>query len=157
MIINLDVPQEWTRQAPKDSLERAALAALDQQRAPENAELNVVVGSSEWVQELNRQFRGIDSPTDVLSFEAGIVDPETGNYLLGDIAIAFPYAREQAEAAGHTVEAEMQLLVVHGVLHLLGLDHVEKEDTRAMWEAQYAIMDRLGVNIRSWPLISGAH
>ena len=91
---------------------------------------------------LNRRFRGEDRTTDVLSF-AG-----EGDYL-GDIAISVPRARTQARAGGHSLEAELQLLVVHGVLHLLGHDHASPAQRRAMWAAQDAILEKLGLPLRS--------
>jgi probable rRNA maturation factor len=68
---------------------------------------------------------------------------------LGDIAISLPRATAQAEAAGHPVAAELQLLTVHGVLHLLGHDHAEPEEKAAMWAAQAAVLATLGVTLKS--------
>jgi len=76
------------------------------------------ITSDREVRELNRRFLGHDHPTDVLSFPSG-----AGIGPLGDIAIAFPYARRQAEALGHSVDVELRVLLLHGVLHLLGYDH----------------------------------
>ena len=89
------------------------------------------------LQELNREYLGMDAPTDVLSFPASETDPETGARYLGDILISIPRAEEQAQSAGHPLEAEVQLLVVHGVLHLLGYDHAEarKRKVQQMWKA----------------------
>jgi len=157
VIVNIDVLEAFTGQVPVSLLEAAALAALQYGNAPEHGEITILVEADDDLRELNSQFRDVDAPTDVLAFSAEEIDPETGNLYLGDIAIAFPYASEQAAAAGHPVTDELQLLVVHGVLHLLGLDHIEPDDTVTMWNAQYEIMDGLGINIRSWPLISGPH
>ncbi len=81
-------------------------------------------------------------PTDVLSFPAGEPMPGSDGLLeyLGDIAISVPTAERQAAAKGHTAEAELQLLAVHGVLHLLGYDHWEPDDKTRMWQAQAAIL-----------------
>ena len=76
-------------------------------------------------------YLGIDGPTDVLSFPASEMDPETGVHYIGDILISIPRAQAQADAAGHPLEAEVQLLVVHGVLHLLGHDHAQAEEKAA--------------------------
>jgi probable rRNA maturation factor len=97
------------------------------------------------LQELNRDYLGIDAPTDVLSFPASETDPETGARYLGDILISVPRAQSQAEAAGHALESEVQLLVVHGVLHLLGHDHAKPEEKRRMWKAQAEILESLGL------------
>jgi probable rRNA maturation factor len=92
---------------------------------------------------LNRQYLGVDAPTDVLSFPVGEVDPESEALYLGDILISYPQALAQAEAAGHPVQAELQLLVVHGTLHLLGYDHAEEDEKTLMWKAQDEILARL--------------
>jgi probable rRNA maturation factor len=95
--------------------------------------------------ELNREYLDVDAPTDVLSFPADEEDPETGIPYLGDILISIPRAMQQAQAAGHPVEAEVQLLVVHGTLHLLGHDHAEVEEKARMWKAQSEVMSKLGL------------
>ena len=98
------------------------------------------------IQQLNRDFRAINQPTDVLSFPSG--EPLEGNQeevpYLGDVAIALPYARKQAEASDHTLAAELQLLAVHGVLHLIGYDHIVPEDKVEMWSLQRQILAQLG-------------
>ncbi len=109
------------------------------------AELTVVLTSDAQVQQLNRDYRGLDEPTDVLSFSAQeatpgfIAAPETANYL-GDVIIAFPYAAAQAAAQGRTTAAELALLAVHGVLHLLGYDHATPAEEQVMWAKQAAIL-----------------
>jgi probable rRNA maturation factor len=95
--------------------------------------------------ELNRDYLGIDAPTDVLSFPASETDPDTGARYIGDILISIPRARAQAQAAGHPLESEVQLLVVHGVLHLLGHDHARAKEKAQMWQVQAGILERLGL------------
>jgi len=108
------------------------------------------------IQALNRQFRGIDAPTDVLSFamqdespeDQGFVvapeqDAETRAYL-GDVIVSYPRAAAQAAEQGHSVLAELRLLVVHGVLHLLGYDHATPQDQARMWAIQDVVLERLG-------------
>lgn len=97
------------------------------------------------LQELNLNYLGIDAPTDVLSFPASETDPETGARYIGDILISIPRAQAQAESAGHPLEGEVQLLVVHGVLHLLGHDHANAEEKARMWKAQGEILEGLGL------------
>ena len=127
-------------------LERAAHVVLEHQHASPEADLTIVLTDDEQMQELNLDFRGMDSPTDVLSFPASEVDPETGMPYLGDILISVERARDQAEAGGHPLEAELQLLIVHGILHLLGHDHGEPEEKDRMWAAQAEILARLGLS-----------
>ena len=130
---------------PEDVLERAANAALEHESQPLESELSIVLTDNARLHELNLNYLGIDSPTDVLSFPASETDPETGGRYIGDILISIPRAREQANAAGHPLESEVQLLVVHGVLHLLGHDHAQAEEKRRMWKAQAGILERLGL------------
>jgi probable rRNA maturation factor len=127
-------------------LERAARLTLDHQSAPADADMTLVLTDDAQLHELNREYLGVDAPTDVLSFPASETDPETGQPYLGDILISIPRATQQAQAAGHPVEAEVQLLVVHGTLHLLGHDHAEPAEKARMWEAQAEVMSRLGLS-----------
>lgn len=140
---------------PAKLLERAAKAALEQQSAAPESDLTIVLTDDARIQKLNRDYLGIDAPTDVLSFpasemadshiDASEIDPETGSPYLGDILISVPYAAQSAAKAGHPLEAEMQLLVVHGVLHLLGHDHAKVREKARMWKAQAEILESLGL------------
>lgn len=112
--------------------------------------MTIVITDNDTVQQLNAQYRGIDAPTDVLSFE-NTPDPdfpeldETEAGHLGDIIIAYPVAEAQAMAAGHTAQNEVILLAVHGLLHLLGFDHDTSENKEKMWQTQRQIMVELGL------------
>ena len=130
---------------PKELLERAARAVLAHQDELQDCELSIVLTDNEQLQELNLNYLGIDAPTDVLSFPASETDPESGARYIGDILISVPRAQSQADAAGHPLEAEVQLLVVHGALHLLGYDHDVPEEKARMWQAQAEILDTLGL------------
>jgi probable rRNA maturation factor len=130
---------------PQELLERAAYAALTHEDEAQEAELSIVLTDNEHLQELNLNYLGIDAPTDVLSFPASETDPESGARYIGDILISIPRAQAQADAAGHALESEVQLLVVHGVLHLLGHDHAGPEDKALMWKAQAEILDSMGL------------
>ena len=130
---------------PQDILERAANTTMQQQARSLDVELSIILTDDARLHELNLNYLGIDAPTDVLSFPASETDPETGVRYIGDILISIPRAQSQAEAAGHSLEAEVQLLVVHGVLHLLGHDHAEAEEKARMWKAQAEILERLGL------------
>ena len=129
--------------------ETLAYQALKPQENPTEVELTLVITGDEALQELNRRYLEIDAPTDVLSFPANEFNPESGALYLGDIAISYPRAQAQADLAGHPVEAELQLLVVHGVLHLLGYDHAEPGETAAMCAAQDQVLVELGSTARS--------
>jgi probable rRNA maturation factor len=112
--------------------------------------VTVVVTDNEVVQQLNAQYRGIDAPTDVLSFE-NTPDPDfpeldeaTAGHL-GDIIIAYPVAEAQALTSGHIPAEEITLLAVHGFLHLLGYDHDTSDRKQAMWAIQQQVMVKLGL------------
>ncbi len=127
----------------KELVQRAARAALAQQAM--DGDLSVVLTDDTHIQELNRDYLGTDAPTDVLSFPASETDPQSGRRYRGDILISVPRAAQQARAAGHPVEAEVQLLVIHGVLHLLGHDHAKPADKSRMWAAQSAVLQSIGL------------
>ena len=126
-------------------MRRAALAALasGQER---NARITVVLTDDAQVAELNRQFRGRDSSTDVLAFgsddEMASLEIEEPRYL-GDIVISHERAAEQAVDLGHDLQRELETLVVHGVLHLLGFDDETPQERDRMWEAQEDVLAEL--------------
>ena len=130
-------------------LKVTALATLKHQEIIEASELTIVISDDETLRALNRRFRGTDRPTDVLSFPNDTRGPFAGNFplYLGDIVISRPRAAAQAEATGGTLTDELQLLIVHGVLHLLGYEHAEPAEKARMWEAQAAILQLLGIDI----------
>ena len=135
---------------PTHLLDRAAKAALEHESESIDADLSIVLTDDARLHELNRDYLGVDAPTDVLSFPASEtdgseIDPETGARYFGDILISIPRAQSQADAAGHPLESEVQLRVVHGVLHLLGHDHGEPEEKARMWRAQNEILESLGL------------
>jgi len=131
---------------PKELLERAARAALTHQKESLDVDLSIVLTDDARLHQLNRDYLGIDAPTDVLSFPASESDPETGSRYIGDILISIPRAQEQAIAAGHALDSEVQLLAVHGVLHLLGHDHAEAKEKKKMWKAQAEILTSIGLS-----------
>ncbi|MCQ3935529.1 MAG: rRNA maturation RNase YbeY [Chloroflexi bacterium] len=150
-MIFIDNPMNFRETA---LLERAALFTLelvpplnpDLGIDSANADLTIVLTDDRQLHELNLDYLDVDAPTDVLSFPASETDPETGTTYLGDIVLSVPRAMEQAQAAGHSVEAEAQLLVVHGVLHLLGYDHAAEEEKAVMWAEQAKVLERLGLS-----------
>lgn len=145
-MINIDTRYEFS---DNKLLERAARFTLDHESAPADAELTIVLTDDTQLQELNKEYLGIDAPTDVLSFPSDEIDPETNAPYIGDVILSIPRATQQAESAGHSMEAEAQLLVVHGTLHLLGHDHAEAEEKARMWQAQAEVMVKLGLsNVR---------
>src|SRR5574338_1163382 len=126
---------------PTDLLEHAARATLEHESQSLESELSIILTNDARLHELNLNYLGVNAPTDVLSFPASETDPETGARYIGDILISVPRAQAQADAAGHPLEAEVQLLVVHGVLHLLGYDHAQPEEKARMWKAQAEVLE----------------
>jgi probable rRNA maturation factor len=123
----------------------AAQHTLDISNISGHSSLTIVIGNDALLHRLNRQYRQVDSPTDVLSFPTGEVDPDTDTPYLGDVIISLPRASEQASTYGHSLTDELQLLVVHGILHLLGYDHIQPADKPKMQSAQDSILSQLGV------------
>lgn len=120
------------------------------------AELSVV--DADEIRALNKEGRGVDSVTDVLSFPAmeGVLpfvreehlddmDPETGRYILGDIILCSERAKEQAAEFGHSVKREICYLVLHGLCHLLGYDHENEQDKREMRKVEEGVLSALGI------------
>jgi probable rRNA maturation factor len=154
MTLSLDMMDE-TNELEAEHLElvRTLLDyAARQEGVEDGTELSVTFTDNEGIREINRDYRGKDQPTDVISFaleEMGEGEIEiTGAEIprvLGDIIISVPRAREQAEEYGHSFERELGFLAVHGFLHLLGYDHMTKEDETEMFGRQNEILDRYGL------------
>lgn len=138
---------EAVDEATQDLLRQAVLRALAREGAPAG-EVTLRLTDEAEVQALNARFLGEDRPTDVLAFPDGSEDPESGRLYLGDVVIAVPVAARQAARAGHPLAAELALLAVHGTLHLLGHDHAEPEGKARMWQAQQAVLEELGVEVK---------
>lgn len=123
--------------------EKAALAVLEFTQQSTEVDLSLVFSDDLQLQQLNREFLGFDAPTDVLSFPAHFIDPDSGRAYLGDVLISVPRAAEQARLNQKSLQSELLLLTVHGILHLLGYDHAEKEQQEQMWKIQDEILSRL--------------
>jgi probable rRNA maturation factor len=149
--INLKIEPAFRGKVDPKLLRAAARAALTHQAAPSPAELSLLLTDDDALQALNRQFLGHDHPTDVLSFPSSEIDPATNRRYIGDIAISYPTARRQAQQAAHPTRAELQLLVVHGVLHLLGHDHARAAEKKKMWAAQAEILTAIKAGITMPP------
>ena len=134
-------------------IRKACNATLNYENFEGNSEVDVTIVDDDMIKEMNREFRNIDSSTDVLSFplgENGVYDknPATDAFMLGDIVISFEHAKRQAELYGHSLERETAFLTVHSMLHLLGYDHVNGGlEQTIMREKEEAILDLLGLAI----------
>lgn len=148
--MNVTVLYEYKQDKVKDiPLEALSLFVLQKMHCPESSDVTITFVSDDRIHALNRDYRGIDRPTDVLSFECdnvpfeGEAFDEACEYELGDIIIAVDVAERQTREYGTTLEQEISLLTVHGLLHLMGYDHIEDDDAEVM----EALEDRL---IAAW-------
>lgn len=108
-----------------------------------NKEISILITGDRQLKKLNKLYRGINKTTDVLSFLNEYSDMETGNLHLGDIAISFPTAKKQAKIQNHSVQSEIELLIIHGFLHLLGFNHESDAEKKEMWDIQNDILREL--------------
>ncbi len=145
------------RKLAKEVLE----TALDAEGFPYEAEVSLLFVSAEGIRDINREHRGIDAPTDVLSFpliayrspgdfeeveaDEDNFNPDTGEALLGDIVLCLDKVREQAQSYGHSEEREYAFLILHSILHLLGYDHMTQEESSLMEEKQNKILGQMGI------------
>ena len=137
-------------------------ATLEYVGCPYECEVNLTLTDNEGIHEINREYRQIDNPTDVLSFpmlsyeEAGDFskleedyddnfNPDTGEIMLGDIIISVDKVFEQAESYGHSVEREFAFLILHSMLHLFGYDHMTPEEAAVMEEKQRIILEKMQI------------
>ena len=140
---------------PAERLIAAITDVLDAHDVSRESGVTVVIAADDYVRDFNKQFRGVDAPTDVLSFPADVLPPppdwlhiedEAAPYL-GDLVIAYPYTARQATELGHGLDDELTLLVIHGTLHLIGYDHDTPEHQDEMWAAQAEALAHANVAI----------
>ena len=147
--------KETVTYALKMLVRRAVCASLDYESFYNNAQVSVTFTDNEGIRVLNSQYRGIDRPTDVLSFPMldfdGVCDLpiDEEETMLGDIVVSLERAREQAEEYGHSFERETAFLCVHSMLHLLGYDHEDGGEEEAdMRRRQSEILENMGLGIK---------
>lgn len=128
-------------------MRQAAATVLKLQRADAHAQLTIVITDNAALRRLNLTYRQERGETDILSFPADSnpVAGGDGRYL-GDILIAYPYAKRVANSSNLNLESALRMLVAHGVLHLLGYDHDSEAAKEAMWRAQAAALDSIGID-----------
>jgi probable rRNA maturation factor len=151
--INISVEQKLKVSLEESWLRNIALKALEAEGIVSPTEMGLVVTDNETVQQLNRNYRDLDEPTDVLAFhmplykgqesELPFVSPPDGVHHLGEVVISYPKAVQQTQERGHNIEQELALLIIHGVLHLLGYDHEQPEERQRMRAKEKAIMRKL--------------
>jgi len=143
--LNVFLDESW--------LQKIAIKALEAEGITSSVEMGLVITDSKTIQKLNRNYRGDDKPTDVLAFhmipdtsqepEQPFVGPPDGVHHLGEVVISYTQAVKQAQEQGHTVEQDLALLIVHGVLHLLGCNHEHPQESQRMRAKENDILRRL--------------
>ena len=162
MTIEIEYEAEKKLDLPYEKIIRDVIEeAMDYEGCPYEAEVSVGLTDNPSIQEINRDYRQIDRPTDVLSFPmvdyerpadfCGLEEqaedyfnPETGELMLGDIIVSVDKVEEQAEKYGHSQARELAFLVAHSMLHLFGYDHMEEEERLVMERKQAEILERRG-------------
>lgn len=146
VLADVQIAPAYAQALSENHLRAVAEGVLRNEGAP--GQITLVITDDLGIQELNRDFVGIDAPTDVLAFSARegdapfVAAPGAGDYW-GDVIISYPRAVAQAEELGHPLELEINLLVVHGLLHLLGYDHDDEAEKALMWARQEELLRSL--------------
>lgn len=138
------IPEDWT-----GKIERVAEICLQEEEIDPKAEIGLMFVDNEQIREMNKTYRDKDSATDVLSFpmyEADEAIDDEEEILLGDIVISLERAAEQAEEYGHSLEREVMYLLVHGLLHLAGYDHMEDDEKKEMRQREEELLTVIGAS-----------
>lgn len=143
----IEIINETKEQIPELETILDLLNFAAQKQQVENIIFNVIIVDNNYIHKLNKEYRGVDRPTDVISFaleDNGSMETEFGR-VLGDIYISIDKAREQAKEYGHSLKRELSFLSIHGFLHLLGYDHMNPEEEKEMFEIQELILNEYGI------------
>jgi probable rRNA maturation factor len=148
--IGIHVEEEFRGVVDEDWLRRIAQTVLKAEGVDSPYEVSLVFTDSETVRQLNRDYRGVDEPTDVLAFymlpqkeaDSSFALPPDGVIRLGEVIVSYHQAVEQARKQGHSPEKELALLVIHGILHLLGYDHEEAKEEIKMRGRERELLER---------------
>ncbi len=149
--ISIQTDEPFAGDIDRALITEAATKALALDTEHDSFELGIVITDDETIHNINREYRGIDEPTDVISFallegDEDFVMPPDNTLHLGEVVISYPRAVEQARLQNHPVQRELAWLVVHGVLHLLGYDHETDEERVVMQTIEGEILDRIGLD-----------
>lgn len=148
LLLANDTNQDLDLDLIRERAEKTIEEVLSVENFTENAEVSLSIVDMETIHRLNKEYRDVDRPTDVLSFpmdEEGYDMEGNPIFLLGDIVICLDVAETQAKDFGHSLEREMMYLICHSTLHLLGYDHIEDEDKKEMRAKEKEVMKNLGV------------
>lgn len=148
-MLTLIVPNSYAKHLDQKRLSLAWEVSLKQLKLPTKASATLRITNNALIRQFNLNWRDENAVTDVLSFENAYTDPETGEEYLGDIIISFQKAKQQAQLGGHPVQTEIEMLFVHGILHLVGYDHGDKEEWQAMTDIQNTILEKIANPLQS--------
>ena len=143
----------------EETIKEIVRLSLEAENYPENVEISVTIVDNNEIHRINKEFRNIDAPTDVLSFpllefENGVlvektakenINIDTNEFVMGDIIISAERAAEQAEEFGHSLKREVAFLTAHSMYHLMGYDHIEDEEEKIMSAKQEAVLQKAGI------------
>jgi len=164
MTINIEYETKIELNLPYEDIIKSVInESIDYEKCPYEAEVNVILTDNNEIHLINNEHRGVDSPTDVLSFPMvdyenpsdfeGIEDntedyfnPDTGELMLGDIVISVERVIEQAEQYGHSTKRELAFLVAHSMMHLFGYDHMVPAEAAVMEAKQNEVLNNLGIS-----------
>lgn len=138
----IEIPVEW-----EAKINQVAEICFQEEQIPAEAEVDLLFVDNETIREMNREYRDKDMATDVLSFPMYEADEEIDDeeeILFGDIVISLERAQEQCQEYGHSLEREVMYLLVHGLLHLAGYDHMEEEDKKQMRAREEKLLAEIG-------------
>jgi probable rRNA maturation factor len=155
MKLGIQIDKDFQKHLRKEWLRRVVEHSLAARDIASEVELGLLITDDETVRKLNQEYRGVDEPTDVLSFalvekkpgSSSFVTPPDGLLHLGEVVISYPQAARQAEENNHQVKEEVALLVIHGILHLLGYEHDEPAREREMRALEERILSGLLKNV----------
>ncbi len=142
-MIDIILPDSYESKINRQRLNDIAELSISLATKEDNCSFSLRLTNNQGIRSFNRSFRGIDQATDVLSFPIGFDDPETGAFYLGDIVISLQMAQKQATQSNVTLQAELEMLMVHGILHLCGYDHDTPENYAMMSALQDDILQRV--------------
>jgi probable rRNA maturation factor len=151
-MIHIQISDSFTKLVEPEVIRNAGNISLSFLYLRTKTNLSVVVEDDFVLCDMNLKFRGNNNLTDVLAFPSGETDPDSGEIYLGDVILSYPAAERQAGAAKHSIDTEIQILVVHGILHLAGFDHDTQINKYAMWDLQEKILTHIGILRTSHPM-----
>ena len=146
--IGVFIDPQFQELVDREGVRKIAREVLRAENVPSPCEVSLVITGSGTVRRLNRDYRGVDQPTDVLAFsmspeEADFILPPDNVLRLGEVVISYPRAEEQAREQGHSTNRELALLVIHGMLHLLGYDHDKPEEGKKMRAREKELLENI--------------